>query len=85
MVNYDIVDGKLGEVGAYDVEFKDGYLSAKAQVLAKVASGIVEIVGELEVRVGAEAVIEALKKAIPGEIDDAILDGAKKLLLASKE
>lgn len=73
----DIVDGKIGDKGAYDVEFKGGKLVAKVEY--EVVGGVK---GSLLVELGAEAVFGALKKAIPGEIDDKILDGALALLKA---
>lgn len=74
----DIVEGKLGSVGAYDVEFKGGKLTAKVGVEH------VGLSASLVLEMGAAAVFEALKKAIPGTIDDAILDGALKLLEGEK-
>lgn len=79
MLDKDIVDGKLGNMGAFDVEFKGGYLVGKVEVKAPIA-GVVDVSGVVEVRVGAEAVIEAIKKAIPGKVDDAILDVVKAAL-----
>lgn len=72
----DIVDGQIGNIGAYDVEFKAGKLVAKVNASA---GGVADVA--LVVTVGAEQVIEALKKAIPGTIDDAILEIAKQALL----
>jgi len=63
----DIVDGQIGEIGSYDVEFKEGKLVAKIG-LEKVGLGV-----NLQVSINSDAVIEAIKKAIPGQIDDAIL------------
>ena len=63
----DIVDGQIGEIGSYDVEFKEGKLLAKIG-LEKVGLGV-----NLQVSINSDAVIEAIKKAIPGQIDDAIL------------
>jgi len=62
----DIVDGQIGEIGSYDVEFKEGKLVAKIG-LEKVGLGV-----NLQVSINSDAVIEAIKKAIPGQIDDAI-------------
>jgi hypothetical protein len=73
----DIVDGKLGEVGSYDLEFKSGKLSFKLQAAhpVGVSAGVV-------VEVSADAVLDALAKAIPGAIDDALLGVLKSALKA---
>jgi hypothetical protein len=68
----DIIDGNLGDKGSYDVEFKGGKL------VAKVSYSVIDgVKGSAEIEVGADAVLEALKKAIPGEIDDALLNVLK--------
>jgi hypothetical protein len=74
----DIAEGKIGEVGAYDVEFKEGKL------VAKVNAGVpaVGLEAEMKISLGADQVLDALAKAIPGTIDDALLGlikGALKL------
>jgi hypothetical protein len=74
----DILDGKLGQLGSYDLEFKGGKLVFKLEA----AHAPVGVSGGFFVQVGAKAVFEALKRAIPGQIDDAILDGALNLLEA---
>ena len=68
----EIAEGQLGKHLSYDVEFKGGKLTAK---LVNPETGI-----SVAMEIPADAVLEALKKAIPGQIDDAILEGAKKLL-----
>lgn len=65
----DIVDGKLGEHGSYDVEFKGGKLVAKVDYSP--AGGVK---GGAFIELEAEAVKEAIKKAIPGQYDDVALD-----------
>lgn len=74
-MEHDIVDGKIGEVGAYDVEFKGG------ELVASISAGKFGLTAELSVKIGAEAVLEAIKKAIPGEIDDKVIDVIKLALL----
>jgi hypothetical protein len=71
----DIVDGKIGEVGAYDLEFKQGQLK-----FTLIASHAVGIEGELAIKVSADAVIDAIAKAIPGQVDDAVLGLIKQAL-----
>lgn len=78
----DIVDGNLGNVGNYDLEFKGGHLVLRVGIDWGVAGGVVVAGGDLEVKIGADALIEVVKKAIPGKIDDAILDVLKVALTA---
>lgn len=73
----DIVDGKIGEVGAYDLEFKEGAL--KFTLLLASPFGVE---GELNVKVKADAVMDAIAKAIPGQVDDAVLGLIKSALKA---
>ncbi len=72
----DIVDGKLGEVGAYDLEFKGGKL------VAKISAGKAGISGGAFIEIDAEIVLDALAAAIPGTIDDAVLGLVKAALKA---
>ncbi len=71
----DIAEGMIGEVAAYDLEFKGGKLVAKLK--AEVSFGSAGV----EVSLDAGAVMDALAKAIPGTIDDAIIGVAKGALL----
>jgi hypothetical protein len=72
----DLVQGPIGSVGKYDVEFKDGKLIASidASPTAGVSAGV-------KVEVDAAVVLDALAKAIPGTIDDALLGIVKAALL----
>jgi hypothetical protein len=72
----DIAQGQVGKVGQYDVEFKGGKLVAKID--AKPADGVA---AGVFVEVDAAVVLDALAKAIPGTIDDALLGVAKAALL----
>lgn len=63
----DIVEGNIGEVGSYDVEFKNGKLSAQVKAGAHGVSGVAGI------EIDANLVIDAIAKAIPGQVDDALL------------
>lgn len=74
MAKGDILDGKIGEVGSYDLEFKGGKLVAKVQ------AGAHGISGGAFVEVSSDAVIDAIKKAIPGKVDDFVLEGLKVAL-----
>jgi hypothetical protein len=76
----DIVEGTIGNVGSYDVEFKGGKLIAKAGVAHSPTAGV-SVKADLSLEVGAEAVVDAIAKAIPGQIDDMVLGMIKAALL----
>lgn len=71
----ELAQGQIGASGNYKLEFKEGKL--QAEILG--TSDMVE--GGIVLKIKAEAVLEALKNAIPGHFDDALIDGAKALLL----
>lgn len=79
MVEKDIVEGKIGDVGSYDVEFKGGKLVCKAGI-AKEATPGVSVKADLSIEIEATKVIDAIEKAIPGHFDDIALELLKKLL-----
>lgn len=70
-----IAEGKLGSVGKYDVEFKDGSLFL--EIDAEAGPGVVGI----KVGVSAGKVIDAVERAIPGVLDDAVLELIRAALL----
>lgn len=72
----DIVDGKLGSVGGYDLEFKGGKLMFKLNVSWN------GLAGEVAMGVDADGVLDALAKAIPGQIDDTVFALLKAALKA---
>lgn len=74
----DIVEGNIGSVGSYDLEFKQGKLQFELKAAAPfgVSAGLV-------VEMEADAIIDAIAKAIPGQIDDAIF-GVLKAALKTK-
>ncbi len=74
MEDKEIVEGNLGSVGKYDVEFKEGNLVV--EVDASFGPGSAGLV----IKVGAGAVLDAIAKAIPGQIDDAVIGLIKKAL-----
>ena len=74
MDNKEIAEGQIGQDAKYDIEFKDGKLVAEVVYAGQFAeAGVV-------VKLPASAIKEAIKKAIPGQIDDLVLDAAFKLL-----
>jgi hypothetical protein len=79
----DIAQGKIGQVGDYDLEFKDGKLQGKAKAVAKNEQFGLEAEVDLTVSLSAHAVFAALKKAIPGQVDDAVLGVIEAALIGS--
>lgn len=74
----DIAEGKIGEVGAYDFEFKEGKLRLKVELSKD--SEFVNAKADLTINVPARPLLEALKRAIPGVWDDAAIELAAKAL-----
>lgn len=70
----DLVKGNLGTVGKFDVAFKDGALVAELDAAVSVGSA------GLVLKIEAGKVLDALAAAIPGTIDDAIINIAKGAL-----
>lgn len=72
----DIIDGQIGEIGAYDLEFKGGKLVGKVN-----AAHPVGINASMEVSLDAKLVFAAIKKAIPGNVDDVLIGVAEAAIL----
>lgn len=68
----DIIDGKIGAVGAYDLEFKEGEL----RFVVKISH--LGMIAELKLGIGADQVLDALAKATDTPIDDAIYNVIKQ-------
>lgn len=66
MSDKELLEGKLGTVGSYDLAFKGGKL------MASLKAGAAGVSGGLTLEVDGDALIDALCKAIPGQIDDAL-------------
>ena len=82
----DVADGKLGEVGAWEVDLSSGSLVLKAKVAAK-AGEVASLGVNVEASVSGDALIDAICKAIPGHVDDAlggVLKSALKALSVPK-
>lgn len=71
----DMVQGKIGTVGDYDIQFVEGKLVITAK--ANYGVGSTSVVQSLD----AGAVLDALAKAIPGTIDDSIIGVIKAAIL----
>lgn len=61
-----IVDGKIGTVGEYKIEFKGGKLRAEAGATAPIG-----LSGGGYIEADSDLIIDAICKAIPGHLDDA--------------
>jgi len=72
----EIVQGNIADAGAYDVAFKDGKLVAKA------SAGKSGVSAAVEFSVDADVVLDAIAKAIPGQIDDMVIGVIKTALKA---
>lgn len=73
-MDQEILKGNIGPEAQYKLEFKDGKLCIEGGYAgADMDAGIF-------LKIHAGHVLEALKKAIPGTIDDLVIDTAKKLL-----
>jgi hypothetical protein len=72
----DITKGDIGPEAKYTVVFTNAKLKADLNYAGKMGGA------GLFIEIGAEQVIDALKEAIPGSIDDAIFDVIKMALKA---
>ena len=70
----EIVKGPLGKIGDYDVQIKEGKLELTLN--ADVVGGSVGVVVKIE----SCELLDLIAKAIPGTIDDAIVNIAKEAL-----
>lgn len=75
-----LVEGSIGTVGAYDVDFKAGKLAFKVRVGTETSQGLA-IAADLIISVDAGKVIDAIELAVPGELDNAILEVLRKVLI----
>jgi hypothetical protein len=71
----EIVEGNLGTVGKYDVEFKGGCL------VVELNAGAGPVSGGVVIKVDAGKVLDAIAAAIPGQIDDAVIAMIKGALV----
>ena len=73
-----IVKKELGPEAMLTVEFVEGSLKLSVEYKGKLGGA------DLGVTVDAVQLIDAITDAIPGEMDDAIIDGLAQKLLAKK-
>lgn len=79
MEDKEFIQGKIGSVGTYDVEFRAGKFIARVDVSHEATEGV-GVSADVELSIDAGKVIDAIARAIPGHFDDAVLELAKKLL-----
>jgi hypothetical protein len=79
MSDKEITGGQLWTLGSYDVEFKDGKLIGQVSLGKEYADGV-SASGSFSISIDAHRVIDALARAIPGQIDDAVFELVKKAL-----
>jgi hypothetical protein len=64
----ELAVGEISPEAKYVIEFKNGELEAHVEYQGKFAGASVKV------SLPAEAIIDAIKAAIPGKVDDVILD-----------
>lgn len=70
-----IADGNIGSVGKYDVDFKEGKLVIVSEVMhGQSSAGLI-------VKIDGRQVLDAIAKAIPGQVDDAVIKVLESALL----
>lgn len=63
----ELVKGKIGEVGAYDVKFESGNL------VVDVGATLPVVGASLVVKIDSGALCDLIAAKIPGQLDDAVL------------
>lgn len=71
----EIVSGKIGAVGNYDVKFEGGKVIIEG--IAAQDFGSIGVVLKLD----ASVILDAMARAIPGQLDDMIFAAVKSSLL----
>lgn len=68
MENKDLLDGKIGAIGDYELDFKDGKLVGVVKVAFTDPSAIVSLSGDVNLAVSGASLIRALEKSIGGPL-----------------
>lgn len=76
----ELVKGNIGSVGSYDLEFKGGKLLGTVSVAHDATDGV-GVSASLTVSLDANKVIDAIEKAIPGDLDKIPLELLRKALV----
>jgi hypothetical protein len=72
MNDKQIAEGKLGEIGEYDLDFKDGKLVGKVGVNFSDPTSILQVSGDLNVAISGASLIRAIEKKIGGPIPEVV-------------
>lgn len=75
----DLVKGNIGTVGNYDLEFKGGKLLGAVNIAHDATDGV-GVSANFTVSLDAGKVIDAIERAIPGDLDKIPLELLRKLL-----
>lgn len=78
MDDKDLISGAIGTVGKWDIALVGNKLVAKLD--ASHPLGSAGLVIELDAGAVAKLVLEKVKAAIPGQLDDAIINGIEAAL-----
>lgn len=70
----DVVKGEIGPEAKYNLELKDG------GVLLTLEYSGADTSAKLEVKLGVDQFLKKIEDMIPGEIDNAIIDGLRAAL-----
>jgi hypothetical protein len=70
----DLISGKIGSEGTYDIAFKSG------NVVATISYGGEELEAQISLVMKSKAGLEKLKQLIPGQVDDAIISVIEEAL-----
>lgn len=67
-----MVEGNIGTVGNYDLEFKDGKIQGTVKIAQEPTAGV-SVSADVNVSISAKAVLEAIKRAIPNAVVDELI------------
>lgn len=73
-----MVEGNIGTVGNYDLEFKDGSIVGVVKIAQTPTAGV-SVSADVNISISAKAVLEAIKRAIPNALVDELITLIEKL------
>lgn len=77
----DLVDQKLGQVGELKIGFENGLIKLSLVANESLLSGGIVAQQAVSVLVSPQVFVKLIEDAIPGDVDNAILDALTKALL----
>lgn len=75
----DLAGGGIGKGGHWDIKVEAGVVKLSIMAGADVAAGV-KVGGSAFAEVSPEAFAQAIKNAIPGKVDDFVIDALLKML-----